>query len=72
MKAVNLIAWILVTIGAINWGLVALMKTDLVTTIFTNPDIANIVYIIIGVAGVYQLIPLSKCLTGKGEGCCGS
>lgn len=71
MKAVNIIAWILVTIGAINWGLVALLEMNLVDTIFgAGTQIAKIVYIVIGAAGVYQLIPLSQCLTGKGGGAC--
>jgi uncharacterized membrane protein YuzA (DUF378 family) len=71
MKVVNLIAWILVTIGAINWGLVALMEMNLVDMIFgAGSQLAKIVYIVIGAAGVYQLIPLSKCLMGQGGGAC--
>jgi len=73
MKVVNLIAWILITVGAINWGLVALMEMNVVDMIFgAGSQLAKIVYILIGAAGVYNLIPLSKCLMGQGSGgnCC--
>jgi uncharacterized membrane protein YuzA (DUF378 family) len=71
MKAVNLIAWILITIGAINWGLVALMEMNVVDMIFgAGSQLAKIVYILVGAAGVYNLIPLSKCLMGQGGNCC--
>lgn len=71
MKAVNLIAWILITIGAINWGLVALMEMNVVDMIFgAGSQLAKIVYILVGAAGVYNLIPLSKCLMGQGGTCC--
>ncbi len=71
MKAVNLIAWILITVGAINWGLVALWEYNLVDMIFgAGSQLAKIVYILVGAAGVYNLIPLSKCLMGKGGSCC--
>ena len=71
MKVVNLIAWILITVGAINWGLVALMEMNVVDMIFgAGSQLAKIVYILIGAAGVYNLIPLSKCLMGQGDGKC--
>jgi uncharacterized membrane protein YuzA (DUF378 family) len=71
MKALNIIAWILITIGAINWGLVALMEMNVVDTVFgVGSQLAKIIYILIGAAGVYNLIPLSKCLMGQGGGAC--
>lgn len=41
-------------VGAINWGLVAL-GFNLVTAIFGTGDIANIVYGLVGVSGLYAL-----------------
>ncbi len=71
MKLVNLVTYILVIVGAINWGLVAALDMNLVTTLFGDgTQLTKIAYILVGISGVYQLIPLSKCLTNKGGGCC--
>ncbi len=57
MRTVRTIALILVILGAINWGLVGLMKLDLVATLFGGQDtvLASIVYVLIGLAGVAAL-----------------
>jgi len=58
MKALNSLALTLVIVGALNWGLVAIAKFDLVAEIFgeefgtTNPA-TRIVYGLVGLAGVY-------------------
>ena len=46
---------ILVIVGAINWGLIALFKFDLVATIFGGQDalFSRIVYGLVGLAGLY-------------------
>ena len=45
----------LVIIGALNWLLVGLFRLDLVATIFGGSDswISRIVYILVGLAGLY-------------------
>lgn len=45
----------LVTIGAINWGLIALFRFDLVAAIFGGPDsfFSRVVYGLVGLAGLY-------------------
>lgn len=49
--------WILVVIGAINWGLYGAFKFDLVATVLgTSPVLAQVMYILIGFAGVYTLV----------------
>ena len=61
MKAVNALALILVIVGAINWGLIALLEFDLVAEIVgeefgaTNP-VSRIVYALVGAAGVYLAV----------------
>ncbi len=61
MKGLDLITLILVIIGGINWGLIGLFSFDLVGTIFGfAPIIVRIIYILVGLAAVYQLIPLSR------------
>ncbi len=49
-------AVLLVVIGAINWALVGLFRLDLVAAIFgTMSAGARIVYVLVGIAGVYLL-----------------
>ncbi len=61
MKWLNVISMILVIIGALNWGLVGLFGFNLVAMIFGfSPILLKLIYIIVGLCGVYQIMPLSK------------
>ncbi len=55
-------ALILVIIGALNWGLVGLFQYDLVAALFGGQGsmISRIIYSLIGIAGIYSLIPLFR------------
>ncbi|MBU2496454.1 MAG: DUF378 domain-containing protein [Nanoarchaeota archaeon] len=55
-------AWILVIIGAINWGLYGLSPSyDLVNLIFGSISwLATLVYILVGLAGLYMLYYIFK------------
>ena len=66
MKALNIITLVLVIVGAINWGLVGLVQFDLVAAIFGGEQamLARIVYILVGLSGLYQLVPLASMITG--------
>lgn len=56
MKWLHPAAFLLVVVGAINWGLVGLLGFNLVNMIFSSmPGVENIVYILVGVAGVYSI-----------------
>lgn len=50
------LALILVIIGAINWGLIALFQFDLVATIFGGQDaiLSRIIYGLVALAGLYS------------------
>ena len=66
MNSIGLIAKILMIIGAINWGLVGLLDLNLVTLIFGSiPILVKIIYILVGLSGVYALF----CLLTK-KSCC--
>lgn len=54
MKAVYVIALVLVIVGAVNWGLVGIAQFDLVAALFGGVDspISRVVYTLVGVAGV--------------------
>ena len=62
MKALKLIALILVVVGGLNWGLVGLFRFDLVAALFGDMSaISRIVYVLVGLAAVVlALTSLSK------------
>jgi len=63
------IAFALVIIGAINWGLVGAFDFNLVTEIFgANSAISSIVFIAVGIAGLYTLFSLSMSAYDRGPG----
>jgi uncharacterized membrane protein YuzA (DUF378 family) len=67
MKALNLLTLILVIVGAVNWGLVGLFQFDLVAALFGGDDsaLARLVYILVGIGGIYQLVPLANALSSR-------
>jgi uncharacterized protein len=57
---VDLIALILVIVGAINWGLVGIMNFNLVDAllgvdVLGTAWVAKIVYILVGIAGLWMI-----------------
>ncbi|MDB5828082.1 MAG: hypothetical protein JWQ73_2302 [Variovorax sp.] len=55
-NTVDWIAWVLVVVGAINWGLVGAFGFDLVAAIFGTMTVpSRVVYILVGLAGLYFL-----------------
>jgi uncharacterized protein len=66
MKAMNILTLILVIVGAVNWGLVGLFQFDLVAALFGGQAaiLSRLVYILVGFAGLYQLVPLAGALSG--------
>lgn len=60
MKALHMIAWILVIIGGLNWLLTA-FNYNLVDMIFgAGSMIAKIVYILVGLSALYELFTHKK------------
>lgn len=55
MKALHMAAFLLVVVGAINWGLVGLLQYNLVEMLVGGFGLTNIVYDLVGVSGVYIL-----------------
>lgn len=60
MKTLDIIAAVLLVIGGLNWGLVGVFEFDLVDAIFGESlhIISRIVYILVGVAAIYQVVML--------------
>ena len=70
MKKLDIAALILVIVGAINWGLVALAEFDLVARIVgltfgeTNA-LSRLVYGLVGVSGVWLAIRFKELVSGE-------
>ncbi len=56
MKVIDKIALLLIIIGAINWGLIALFNFDLVAAIFGDMTfLSRIVYGLVGISGLWGI-----------------
>ena len=54
MKALTLLAIVLLVVGGLNWGLVGLFQFNLVATLFGESSmLSNIVYVLVGLSAVY-------------------
>ncbi|OJW50584.1 MAG: hypothetical protein BGO67_05780 [Alphaproteobacteria bacterium 41-28] len=54
---IALIAYILVIIGALNWGMVGVFNVDVIARLFgPGSSVAKVFYILIGVAGIVMLV----------------
>jgi uncharacterized membrane protein YuzA (DUF378 family) len=61
MKQLDVLATVLVVVGALNWGLVGLAQFDLVAALFgmrfgETSALTSIVYALVGLAGLYQAV----------------
>ena len=61
MKKLDVLSLILLVVGGLNWGLVAVAKFDLVAAIFgmqfgEKSVISSIVYLLVGLAAIYQAV----------------
>jgi uncharacterized membrane protein YuzA (DUF378 family) len=59
MKLIDVVAAVLVVVGALNWGLVAVARFDLVAALFglSFGEVSGLtaaVYGLVGLAGLYQ------------------
>lgn len=54
MKILHMVAYALLWVGGLNWGLVGLLNLNLVENIL-GMGIAKLVYILVGVAAVYTV-----------------
>lgn len=55
-KGLDYTALIIAIVGAVNWGLIALFRFDLVAFIFGNMSwISRIVYGLVGLCGLYLI-----------------
>lgn len=51
------VAWVLVLIGALNWGLVGAFEFNLVDTLLGSwPVVMRVVYVLVGVSAIFMLL----------------
>lgn len=56
MTSLQMLSWLLITVGALNWGLVGIANVNLVQSLLGNwPALVQIVYILVGLSGLYSL-----------------
>jgi uncharacterized membrane protein YuzA (DUF378 family) len=60
MKAIDVVAAVLLVVGGLNWGLWGLFEFDLVAALFggNTAIVSKLVYTLVGIAAVYQAISL--------------
>lgn len=69
MKLLHMLAFVLVVVGALNWGLVGLMDWNLVSSLLGEGSmLEKLVYILVGVSGLYlALTHKSDCRVCAGK-----
>jgi uncharacterized membrane protein YuzA (DUF378 family) len=56
MKDMHVLTFLLMAVGALNWGLVGLFDFNLVNTVLGSmPMLEKLVYILVGLSGAYEL-----------------
>jgi uncharacterized membrane protein YuzA (DUF378 family) len=56
-KTIDVVAFVLVIVGAINWGLVGLFEYNLVAALFGEMTVlSRIIYTLVGLAAVYEIV----------------
>ena len=58
METLQKIALVPTIIGALNWGLIGAFNFNLVTAIFNEGMLANIVYIVVALCGLVNILLL--------------
>jgi len=54
---VSWVAFVLMIIGGLNWGLVGLIKLDVIRAIFGDMTVlSRIIYLLVGISAIYLLL----------------
>jgi len=56
------VALLVVVIGALNWGMVGLFDTNVVSDVFGGGTLTDIVYVVVGVCGLLYIPRLLESL----------
>lgn len=65
-QIIKIIAFILVIVGALNWGLVGLFDFDLVARIFGEmTTLSRVVYVLVGLSAIITALTAGYCYKDK-------
>ena len=62
IKRFDPLALFLIVVGALNWGILGLTDTNVLTEIFGTGTFTDVVYVVIGVAGLMYVPKLLEAL----------
>ncbi len=65
MNIIQKISLVLTIIGALNWGLIGLFNMNVVEMIFGDSMLAAIIYMLVGIAGIINIMLLFTDLDTK-------
>lgn len=69
MNAIDYVAWVLIVIGGLNWGLVGAFKYNLVDKLFgVNSTLSRVIYVLVGLAAVYSILAVTAKLSKNSPG----
>ncbi len=55
-KVLDIVLLVLVTIGAVNWGLVGFFRFNLISYLFGNMTwLTRVIYAVVGLSGLYMI-----------------
>ena len=62
LKGLDIVALVLTIVGGLNWGLVGILKFDLVAWLFGGAAnvVARVIYTLVGLSALYLLIIVGK------------
>ena len=60
MQWYDWVSWILVFIGALNWGLVGVFDWNLVEVILVTASVTRVIYTLVGLAALYELYKVAS------------
>jgi len=65
MSSLDWIAWILVIIGGLNWGLVGAANNNVLEAIFGDMSSATrVIYVLVGLSAIWMLVSSRKMRNG--------
>ena len=59
MKGLHIVAFILLIVGGLNWGLVGIGTGDIVTSLLVEGT-ANVIFILVGLAAILEIVTHKK------------
>ena len=72
MKALHMVAFVLLVVGGLNWLLVGAFDKNLVTIVLGTGSVTNVVYVLVGLSAIYEAATHMKrckaCMSGGGMG----